>query len=187
MIIISQLNWLYFLRPVMSFFDLISSRHSTRAFKEQKMSESVIEKILTAATKASSAGNLQSYQIFVVTKKEDKKRLAVAAHGQDFIENASVVFVFCADPVTSASEYGKRGEDLYCIQDATIACTYAQLAAHSLGFSSIWIGSFIEEEVAKILNLSSGLRTVAMLVVGISAENPQITTRRPLNEIIHTL
>ncbi len=187
MIIISQLNWLCFLMPVMSFFDLISLRHSVRAFKEQKISDDVVEKILTAATRASSAGNLQSYQIFVITKKEDKKRLAVAAHEQNFIENASVVFVFCADPVTSAGEYGKRGEDLYCIQDATIACTYAQLAAHSLGFSSIWVGSFIEEEVARILNLPSGLRAVAMLVVGIPAEKPQITPRRPLSEIIHTL
>ncbi|QLH08268.1 nitroreductase family protein [Candidatus Nitrosotenuis sp. DW1] len=187
MIIISQLNWLCFLMPVMSFFDLISLRHSVRAFKEQKISDEVVEKILTAATKASSAGNLQSYQIFVITKKEDKKRLAVAAHEQNFIENASVVFVFCADPVTSAGEYGKRGEDLYCIQDATIACTYAQLAAHSLGFSSIWVGSFIEEQVARILNLPSGIRAIAMLVVGIPAEKPQITTRRPLSEIIHTL
>ncbi|TBR22081.1 MAG: nitroreductase [Candidatus Nitrosotenuis sp.] len=171
----------------MSFFDLISSRHSVRAFKEQKMSGDVIEKILAAATRASSAGNLQSYQIFVVSKKEDKKRLAVAAHGQNFIENASTVFVFCADPNTSAREYGKRGEDLYCIQDATIACSYAQLAAHSLGFSSVWVGSFIEDEVANTLGLPSGLKAIAMLVVGTSAEKPEITTRRPLSEITHIM
>lgn len=171
----------------MSFFDLITSRHSVRAFKEQKISSDIVEKILTAATKASSAGNLQSYQIFVISKKEDRKKLAVATHMQNFIENASTVFVFCADPSTSAREYGERGEDLYCIQDATIACSYAQLAAHSLGFSSVWVGSFIEEEVARILDLPSGLRAVAMLVVGIPAEKPEITPRRPLSEIIHTL
>jgi nitroreductase len=183
----SQLNWLYFLMLIMSFFDLVSSRHSVRAFKEQKMSDDTIKKILAAATKASSAGNLQSYQIFIIAKKEDKKRLAAAAHAQNFIENASVVFVFCADPVTSAREYGKRGEDLYCIQDATIACSYAQLAAHSLGFSSVWVGSFDEDKVAKILKLPSGLRAIAMLVVGMPAEKPEITPRRPLSEIIRTL
>jgi len=171
----------------MSFFDLISSRHSVRAFKEQKISNEVIEQILTAATRASSAGNLQSYQIFVITKKDDKKRLVVAAHGQNFIENASVVFAFCADPANSAREYGKRGEDLYCIQDATIACSYAQLATHSLGFASVWVGSFDEHEVARILNLPSSLRVVAMLVVGVPAEKPEITPRRPLSEVIHTL
>ncbi|TBR06888.1 MAG: nitroreductase [Candidatus Nitrosotenuis sp.] len=171
----------------MSFFDLISSRHSVRAFKEQKMSNDAIEKILAAGTGAPSAGNLQSYQIFVVSKKEDKKRLAVAAHGQDFIERSSTVFVFCADPNTSAREYGKRGEDLYCIQDATIACSYAQLAAHSLGFSSVWVGSFIEGEVANTLGLPSGLKAIAMLVVGIPAEKPEITTRRPLSEITHIM
>lgn len=171
----------------MSFFDLISSRHSVRAFKEQKMPSETIEKILVAATRASSAGNLQSYQIFVVSKNKDKKRLATAAHGQNFIENSSAVFVFCADPATAASEYGKRGEDLYCIQDATIACSYAQLAAHSLGFSSVWVGSFIEDEVASILGLPSGLKAVAMLVVGMPSEKPEITTRRPMSEIAHVM
>ncbi len=58
---------------IMSFFDLISSRHSVRAFKEHKMPNEIIEKILTAATRAASAGNLQSYQIFVVSKKRTKK------------------------------------------------------------------------------------------------------------------
>lgn len=171
----------------MSFFDLISSRHSVRAFKEQEMAKGIIEKILAAATKAPSAGNLQSYQIFVMTKKEDKKRLVTAAHGQNFLEDASAVFVFCADPTVSAGEYGKRGKELYCIQDATIACSYAQLAAQFLGFSSVWVGSFIEGEVSDILSLSPSLRAVAMLAVGISAEKPEITARRPSGEIIHML
>ena len=158
-----------------------------RAFKEYKMTDSIIEKILTAATKAPSAGNLQSYQIFVISKKEDKERLAVAAHGQNFLENASVVFVFCAEPTVSAGEYGKRGEELYCIQDATIACSYAQLAAQFLGFSSVWVGSFVEGEVSDILSLPSSLRAISMLAVGVPAEKPEVTTRRPSGEIIHIL
>lgn len=152
-----------------------------------ELSEELIEKILTAATKSASAGNLQSYQIFVVTKKNDKRKLASTAFSQDFITNSSAVFVFCADPTISAREYGQRGEKLYCIQDATIACTYAQLAAHALGLASVWVGSFDEEAVANMLRISGKLLPVAMLVVGYAAETPEITTRRPLSEITHRI
>lgn len=171
----------------MSFFDLISSRHSVRSFKDKKLSDDIIEKIYGSATKAASAGNLQSYQIFVITKKDYKRRLAKAAHDQRFIESASVVFVFCADPQNSAQEYGKRGGELYCIQDATIACTYAQLAAHALGLASVWVGSFDENEVTSILQYDRALRPVAMLVVGFADEEPEVTSRKPLSEIIHKL
>lgn len=170
-----------------SFFDLISSRHSVRAFKDAPLPDEMMEKILNAANKAASAGNLQSYQIFVVTKKENKKKLVVAAHDQNFIEEASAVLVFCADPKNSAIEYGKRGEELFCIQDATIACSYSQLAAHALGLSSVWVGSFDEQKVISDLALRSDLKPVAMMVLGYPNEVPEITTRKPLNQISHKL
>jgi nitroreductase len=171
----------------MSFFDLVSSRHSIRAFKDKKLSDETIEKILNAATTASSAGNLQSYQIFIVTKKTDKQDIASAAHDQNFIENASVVFVFCADPQSSSQMYGDRGSNLYCIQDATIACAYAQLATHALGLSSVWVGSFDEKAVQNILKCKPDIRPIAMLVVGFADEKPEITPRKPLVEIVHAL
>lgn len=171
----------------MSFFDLISSRHSIRSFQDKTLPDKTIEKIANAATRAASAGNLQSYQIFIMAKKEDKAKLAEAAHSQDFIKEASVVFVFCADIQASTQDYGKRGQELYCIQDATIACTYAQLAAHALGLASVWVGSFDEEKVASILGLKPSLRPIAMLVVGFAAEEPEITPRKPLDEMVHKL
>lgn len=171
----------------MSFFDLISSRHSVRAFKEKKLQEDAIKKILSSATRAASAGNLQSYQIFVVESKQAKHKLAWGAHDQSFVGDASVVFVFCADPKNSEKEYGARGRDLYCIQDATIACAFAQLAAHALGLATVWVGSFDERSVADIIKCDSWLRPVAMLVVGFADEEPQITPRRPMSEMVHRI
>jgi len=167
----------------MSFFELISTRHSVRAFEDRPIPEELVRKILEAATAAPSAGNLQSYQIVVVVKKEPKKLLSGAAHGQDFIIDASAALVFCADPKTSSSEYGERGAELYSVQDATIACAYAQLAAHSLGLGSVWVGSFDEDRASEILRITKSLRPVAILVVGYAAEEPQVTPRRQLGRI----
>lgn len=168
------------------FFDLISSRHSVRTYKQKDLPKEIIEKILNAVQKAPSAGNLQSYQIFVVTDKEVQKRLAIAAHEQNYLAEASAVFVFCADPQNAAKEYGSRGEQLFCIQDATVACAFAQMASHALGLSSVWIGAFDENQVSEILDVKQ-LRPVAMLPVGYADETPEITSRRPLNEMIRKI
>ncbi|MBI2128594.1 MAG: nitroreductase family protein, partial [Nitrosarchaeum sp.] len=93
---------------------------------------------------------------------------------------------FCADPIRCSTEYGTRGE-LFSIQDATIACVYSQIAAHDFGLSSVWIGSFDEEKVSDILKLKNNLKPIAILPIGFANETPQITTRRPIDQIIHKI
>ena len=170
-----------------NFYEFVSTRHSTRAFKNTPLSQDQIKSIIDSAIAAPSAGNLQSYQIFIVTNQSDKERLVESAHGQEYIAQASVVLVFCVDPKRSSTEYGERGENLFCIQDATISCAYSQIAAHDLGLSSVWIGSFDEDKVSQILSLSNDIRPVAILPIGVANETPEITPRRSFDEIIHQL
>jgi len=168
------------------FFNLISSRHSVRAFKNIPIPEEIIDSIINTAVKGPSSGNLQSYQIFMVSKKTEREKLAEAAHGQNYVYEAPIVMIFCADPVRCSTEYGARGEHLFSIQDATIACAYSQIAAHDFGLSSVWIGSFDEEKVQDILKLEN-LKPVAILPIGFANETPQITTRRPIDQIVHKI
>jgi nitroreductase len=170
-----------------NFFDLLSTRHSVRAFKDVLIAEDKINTITDAATRGPSAGNLQSYQIFIVSNMTEKEKLVESAHGQKYIGEAPIVMAFCAEPKRCSVEYGSRGEELFCIQDATIACTYSQLAAHSLGLSSVWVGSFDEEKVSRVLNLETHLKPIAILPIGFSNETPEITTRRPIDKIIHKI
>ncbi|MBT5710155.1 nitroreductase, partial [Candidatus Poribacteria bacterium] len=95
-----------------------------------------------------------------------------------------VVLVFLAHPLRSAPKYGSRGADLYSVQDATIACAYAQLAATDLGLSSCWIGAFAPEPVAEAVNAPKHLTPVAMLPLGYAAEEPGPTTRRGVRDIV---
>lgn len=170
-----------------NFFDLISTRHSIRAFKDIPIPNDKINAITDAATRGPSAGNLQSYRIFIVSKTTEKKKLVESSYGQEYISEAPLVMIFCAEPKRCGVEYGSRGEELFCIQDATIACAYSQMAAHSLGLSSVWIGSFDEEKVSDVLNLEKSFKPVAILPIGFSNETPEITSRRPLEQIIHKI
>jgi nitroreductase len=89
-----------------------------------------------------------------------------------------------ADPPASARTYGERGATLYSVQDATIACHHAHLAAASLGLGSVWVGAFSPAQVAKALALPKDLVPVALLPVGYPAEAPAATPRKPLGELL---
>jgi nitroreductase len=168
----------------MDFAELVDERHSVRAFEEREVEATKLEGILHAARRAPSAGNLQAYKVAVVRAPLLRRRLAHAALDQDFLAQAPVVLVFLADSLASAVKYGRRGQTLYAVQDATVACAYAQLAAREAGLGSCWVGAFQEDEVRASLGVGQDLRPVALLPVGYPAEVPEITSRRPLSEML---
>lgn len=169
----------------MDFFEVVSNRRSIRLYKNQELEEEKLLKILNCANQAPSAGNLQGYEIFVVTSKTQLSKLVNASLGQGFLEQAPVVLVFCTNPARSAERYRERGEELYCLQDATIACTFAMLASAALGLSTVWVGAFNEIEVIKILGIPEHLRPVALLPIGYAANTGQTTPRRTLADLTH--
>ncbi len=168
----------------MEFFEVIDRRRSVRAYAKSPVARDQLESILATMRLAPSAGDLQAYQIAIVEKRETKAALAEAALAQHFIAEAPVVLAFCANPALSEGKYGRRGALLYCIQDATIAACYAQLAATALGLASCWVGAFDEARVADALGLPAGLRPVAIMPIGYPAESPERPPRRPLDEIV---
>jgi nitroreductase len=169
----------------MDIFDVFSGRHSIRAFTDQPVTDDALRKIFEAINRAPSAGNLQAFDIYQVTKMEHKEALMRASYDQEFLVQSPVVLVLCATPARSIVRYAERGETLYCIQDATIACTYAMLAATALGLGSVWVGAFDESAVHKIIGAEPGQRPVAMLPIGYPNETPRIRQRRSLNDIVH--
>jgi nitroreductase len=161
---------------------VVQGRRSVRAFRPADIEAATLERILETADRAPSAGGLQAYEIVVVRDPERKAALAGAAYGQSFVASAPVVLVFCANPGRSRPKYGRRGVELYCVQDATIAAAYAQLAAAALGLASVWVGAFDEAAVAGIVG---GLRPVCVMPIGHAAEEPARTPRRSLDDLVH--
>jgi nitroreductase len=166
----------------MEFSEVLSKRRSVRSYKSQAVEEDKLQRIFEAANTAPSAGNLQAYQVRVVRDQTKKNALAQAANGQGFIAESPVSLVFCADPARSGKKYGNRGYELYSVQDATIAATFAMLAAVDLGLATVWVGDFDEKKVQQILELKS-LRPVVIFSLGYAAEQPQPSPRRAIEEI----
>jgi len=116
--------------------EMIRERRSIRAFSDREVPEKEAELLVEAACLAPSAGNRQPWEFVIVRDDENKRRLAEAAYGQYFIAEAPVVFVVCADPGRSASRYGRRGTELYCLQDTSAAVQNLLLTAKANGLGS---------------------------------------------------
>jgi nitroreductase len=152
---------------VIDFWEVIKRRKSSRSFDRSKdVSENDIKKLLEAANCAPSAGAIYPTEFKVIRDQEVKNLLAKAAFGQYFIAEAPVVIVVIADIEKSAAKYGKRGRNLYAIQDAAAATENLLLAATALDLGTCWVGAFDEDEVSKILKLEKSQRPLAIIPVG---------------------
>jgi nitroreductase len=149
----------------MEFDEVVKKRHSVRSYTAQIPADSNIVKILKAADLAPSAGGLKSRKVFVVRDQRIRRELANAAHHQEFVAQAPIVLVFCAD-LDMIATYGRRGSDLYCIQDTSAAIENALLKAVDLGLGACWVGAFEEEKILEICRLPTSLRPVALVTIG---------------------
>jgi nitroreductase len=166
------------------FLNFCSSRSSVREYDDGPLDEDDLDYILRCASTAPSAGNLEAWDVVVVTDEETKGALAEAAFGQEHIERAPVILVVCSNYVRSMSRYGERGI-LYGLEDATIACTYMMLAAHAKNLRSCWTGAFDDDDVRNILALPQHIRPVSLLAVGKGHPPAQHTERMGIGEHVH--
>ena len=169
----------------MEFFDVLKARHSIRSYAAQPVEPEKLQQILEAVNGAPSAGDLQAFEVYLVCDDVRKSALVRASGDQDFLAQAPVVLVFCTHAALSEARYAKRGVELYCIQDATIACTFAMLSATALGLSCVWVGAFDEDDVRSIIQAPRGVRPIAILPIGYCAETPRIRSRRGVKDLVH--
>jgi nitroreductase len=171
----------------MDFFEVIRSRRSIRQFQDRPVEEEKLQAVLEAANAAPSAGNLQAYEMYLVKEPSARARLASTLPQMEFFAGVPAVLVFCANPERAVIRYSDRGRSLYALQDATIACTHAMLAATAQGLATVWVGAFSEQAVTQALNLPAALRPVALLPLGYPGETVEARSRRPLKDIVHAV
>jgi nitroreductase len=165
-------------------FSIIQRRRSIRSYTSDPIPPEHIEQMMEALRWAPSAGNRQPWHFYFVFAKEVRKGLAAAAFNQDFISQAPLAVVACALPGKSAMRYGKRGQELYVYQDTAAAVENLLLLATSLNYGSCWVGAFDENRVKLVLGLSEEIRPVAIIPIGIPAQNPNPPNRLSPETII---
>lgn len=165
------------------FLKVIGNRRSCREYTGKPLEFGDLEALMEAARRAPSAGNRQPWHCYAVLNSSLKAALARAAYDQDFLRDAAVVFVVCADAEESAQRYGERGRSLYVYQDTAAFCENLLLSATTLGYGCCWVGAFDEKETSRVLELPKTLRPVAIIPVGPGKPSSDRTPRKPLSKI----
>ena len=166
----------------MDFFDVIQKRQSIRKWQARPVEREKLNCILEAINRAPSAGNFQAYEVYVIESAERRKQLADATWDQGYIANAPLLLAFCSDPARC-----QYGPEPYPLEDTTIACTFAMLAATAVGLGAVWIGAFDPKKIAAVMNVPDEHIPVALLPMGYADEIPERTTRRELGELVHEI
>jgi nitroreductase len=170
---------------ILDVFEAIKERRSIRNFRDETILKHDIDHLIEASLWAPSAGNIHPLGLVIVRDANTKCKLSEAALNQTFIQKAPVCFVFCADVNRSRRGYGRRGEELYSLQDTAAAVQNLLLAAQALGLGTCWVGAFDEMKVAKVVNAPYNMKPVAIVPLGYPAEYPVAPFRRSVSEIVH--
>jgi coenzyme F420-0:L-glutamate ligase / coenzyme F420-1:gamma-L-glutamate ligase len=191
----------------MTLHDFLRSRRSVRRFKPDPIPDSVIERILTTATYAPSAHNLQPWR-FVVIKNPDvkprlaktlttKMRLDMQAEGAAEpeidkrisnsirrIDEAPVIIMLCRD--TTDVRVDTPEETIMNIQSTALAGLQLLLAAHAEGLGGNWIcwPLYATKETQSVLKLPENWEPQAMIFIGYPDETTKAKTLKNLNELI---
>jgi len=178
---------------------LLLKRKSVRAYEERAISQEIKRKILSAAMRAPTAGNMMLYSVIEVEDAASKETLAETCDNQPFIAKAPLVLLFLADYQRWYDYFRISGVEQVCKQegiamrkpaegDLFLACCDALIAAHtavtaaeSMGIGSCYIGDILENcEVHKeLFNLPEYVFPIILVCFGYPTDQQQ---KRPLTQ-----
>ncbi|MEZ4647183.1 MAG: nitroreductase family protein [Candidatus Eisenbacteria bacterium] len=180
----------------MNTFDTLNGHRSIRKYLGDPIPEEDLDRILHAATRASSSGNMQTYSMIVTTDPERKKTLWKLHFEQDMILQAPLLLTFVVDwhrmnrwCRLSGTEpgYGNFLSFLVGFSDAFIAAQNAALAAEAMGYGICYMGTTLSAgvEIAKFLELPESVYPATTLVIGKPDEAPDLRARLPIEGLVH--
>ena len=174
----------------------ISLRRTIRKYSEKEVSDELLSRLLSLASRTQTMGNMQLYSVVTTRSEEGKKRLMPAHFNQPMVLDAKVVLTVCAD-FRRATEWclnrkADPGYDnfLSFINAATDALLFTQTfcnLAEEEGLGICFLGTtvYMPQMIIDALRLPKLVMPVATLTLGWPDENPPLQDRLPLEAFVH--
>ncbi|MDQ6697740.1 MAG: nitroreductase family protein [Actinomycetota bacterium] len=190
---------------MIDFFDVVLSQRACRSFTDRPVPDDVIERVLTAATHAPSAENIQPWALIVVRAPELRSRIGeLTRHawqegGRQFsadrltpsmledvdrgalggVSAAPVLIVVCGD--TSRCVPAVLEASIWpAVQNLLLAAT-----ASGLGSALTTLATRFGAELRGVLGLPEHVRAMAVIPLGHPAKELGPPKRLPLSERAH--
>lgn len=196
------------------FYDIVRSRRDIRRFRPDDVPDETLRRVLTAAHNAPSVGHSQPWRFITVREAAtreraawlaDRERLAQAAlmepeagrHLLDLqlegIREAPVGIVVCCDRRTpGAGVLGRATFDDADMWSCACAIQNLWLAARAEGLGVGWVTLFEPTDLADLVGLPDGVRSLGWLCLGWPDERPPEpglerfgwSERQPLEDVV---
>lgn len=174
----------------------MEQHRSIRKYQNKPVEEEKLHRILTAATRASTSGNMQAYSIIVTSDPILKSRLYEPHFEQSMVLEAPLLLTFCADfhrmrEWLKASEAPLNFDNYMSFMiaaiDAILASQNAALAAEAEGLGICYMGTTLAscDKIGEILNCPEHVVPVVGFSLGYPDEEPKLRDRLPLQSVVH--
>ena len=161
--------------------ELLLKRRSVRKFKEDKVSDEIINELLIAGMSGPSACNRRPWEFYVVSNEEKLNEVKKASLFSRF--NAPLAIIVCGN--LSKSLPLKLSS--YWIQDCSAATENILLRAVDLGLGACWCGAHpqerVEENLRKCLNLDKNIIPLNIIFIGYPNESPEARHQYDENKV----
>ena len=151
----------------MELLDIMLRRRSIRKYTKDPVPEETLNRILQAGLLAPTSRNRRPCEFYVVRDRELLKKLSAAkASGAEMLADCGAAIVVFGD---------SEKADTW-VEDCSIALTYMDLTAVSMGVGTCWCqmhlrfssdGTNAEENVRTILSVPESYRVAGILSLGI--------------------
>ena len=172
------------------------SRRSIRTYKNEPVSDELIDVLIACAQSAPSKSNLQQYSIIVIKDPAVRKALAPWCPRTNGIENVPVLLAFCAD-IRRNQRIGDYQDKphlnnnmdtfLNASADAALAMAFFTVAAEAAGLGTACLSSMRDHiyQVSDVLGLPNGVYPVAGLMCGWPNVPGYVNQRLPQSVVVH--
>jgi len=144
----------------MDLIEAIRSRRSIRKFKDKKIPNKDILKLIESAIYAPSACDIQGWRFIIVDKPEIIREL-VDRGAASFIRNTSQGILVLYDNRTDNLEY------MDYIQSAAAGIQNILLVAHSLGIGTCWVCHLpSKNEIREMFGIPPNYDPIAYIAIG---------------------
>lgn len=180
----------------MNALETILGHRTIREYSNRPIPLDIENKILEAAIRGSTTGNMQLYSIIINKELEMKKKILPFHFNQKAVIEAPIVLTFCADfnrfNKWCISRDAVPGYDnlqcfMWAVIDAVIATQNACIAAEHFGLGICYMGTvtYNAHELIKIYNLPNGVVPVTCITLGYPEKDSGLTDRLPIEAVIH--
>lgn len=174
----------------------LTTRRTIRQYSNREVSQELLNRLMTEASRTQTMGNLQLYSVVVTRSEEKKQQLAPAHFNQPMVTQAPVVLTICADfnrtSVWARNRKAVPGYDnfLSFINASIDALLFTQTLCNlmdeeGLGYCYLGTTVYMPQLIIDTLQLPQLVMPVATITVGWPAEEPPLSDRLPLKSFVH--